>query len=291
MHHAGVSLYLFLLFRTSLCPRHAGGGAGWRLRGHHGHRDGVLPQFGPRRADLPGLRNWSGVAPAAVPMGAAVAGAHAAGVLRCAGGVVAGGAARARRGTDLTRQQIKWLPGPGAWWRWPGVRGGAVADPWDAGPGSPPARRSSPCWRCRAAVKMIAVLSRYRLCFLLDRGHLPDAGLRDRLHRRAGRGLRRRLVLLAILVVERARRRWRWPRPRWPRRRCSARCGGGCGAAVDHLDDRRTRPTPKPGRGRVRGPAAGGRGRPGRGPQRPHRRGAGGPGTRPTSRVCTSQRD
>ncbi len=35
------------------------------------------------------------------------------------------------------------------------------------------------------------------------------------------------LVLLATQVFG-STRRWRWPPPRWPRRPCSIRCGGGC---------------------------------------------------------------
>ncbi len=62
---------------------------------------------GPDRPNLPALRNPFGVAPAAVPFTAAAAGL--AGLVGCA--VLAAWSlfARARRGTPVERQQIKWL--------------------------------------------------------------------------------------------------------------------------------------------------------------------------------------
>ena len=71
------------------------------------------------------------------------------------------------------------------------------------------------------------------------------------------------LVLLAARCSA-CTRRWRWPPPRWPRRRCSTRSGGGCrmpwtgGSTAPGT-------TPEPDRGRVRGPPEK-RGRPGLGP-------------------------
>jgi len=62
---------------------------------------------GSDRPNLPGLSNPFGVAPAAVPFDAAVAGL--AGLLSCVVLAVWSLAARRRRGTATERQQIKWL--------------------------------------------------------------------------------------------------------------------------------------------------------------------------------------
>ena len=45
------------------------------------------------------------------------------------------------------------------------------------------------------------------------------------------------LVLLTTQVF-RVHSRWRWPPPRWRRRRCSTRCAGGCSEAVDRRFNR-----------------------------------------------------
>jgi hypothetical protein len=62
---------------------------------------------GSDRPNLPGLSNPFGVAPAAVPFGAAVAGL--AGLVGCVVLAVWSLVARGRRGTATERQQIKWL--------------------------------------------------------------------------------------------------------------------------------------------------------------------------------------
>jgi len=62
---------------------------------------------GSDRPNLPVLRNPFGVAPAAVPVGAALAGV--AGLLGCVALAVWSLVARSRRGTAVERQQIKWL--------------------------------------------------------------------------------------------------------------------------------------------------------------------------------------
>jgi hypothetical protein len=62
---------------------------------------------GSDRPNLPGLTNPFGVAPAAVPFGAAVAGL--AGLVCCVVLAVSSLVARWRRGTAIERQQIKWL--------------------------------------------------------------------------------------------------------------------------------------------------------------------------------------
>ena len=56
--------------------------------------------------------------------------------------------------------------------------------------------------------------------------HLPDPGLRHR-HRPAGRPVRGTGAAGHPDPVAPGAR-WRWPRPRWPRRRCLIRCGDEC---------------------------------------------------------------
>jgi hypothetical protein len=67
----------------------------------------VALTLGSDRPDLPGLRNPFGLAPAAVPLG--VAGAGLAGLVCCAVLAAWSLVVRSRRGTDVERQQIKWL--------------------------------------------------------------------------------------------------------------------------------------------------------------------------------------
>jgi hypothetical protein len=103
-----LTVYLFLVFpdgrltgpRWRLVSWIASGFAGIAIAGL-----AFVP--GSDRPDLPALRNPFGVAPAAVPGDAAVIGL--AGLLGCA--VLAAWSlfARARRGTAVERQQIKWL--------------------------------------------------------------------------------------------------------------------------------------------------------------------------------------
>jgi hypothetical protein len=103
-----ITVYLFLLFPGGRLP-----GPRWRLVGWMAGGFAVIAvaglAFAPGsdRPNLPALRNPFGVAPGAVPLDAAVAGL--AGLLGCA--VLAAWSlfGRARRGTAVERQQIKWL--------------------------------------------------------------------------------------------------------------------------------------------------------------------------------------
>ena len=102
-----ITVYLPLLFPDGRLP-----GPRWRLvswvaGGVAIAITGLALTPGPDRPNLPALRNPFGVAPAAVPFTASAAGL--AGLVGCA--VLAAWSlfARARRGTPVERQQIKWL--------------------------------------------------------------------------------------------------------------------------------------------------------------------------------------
>ncbi len=103
-----VTMYLFLLFPDGRLPSPR-----WRLVGWLGGAfaviaaAGVAFTLGSDRPNLPALRNPFGVAPAAVPLGAA--GAGLAGLVCCVVLAAWSLVVRSRRGTDVTRQQIKWL--------------------------------------------------------------------------------------------------------------------------------------------------------------------------------------
>ena len=103
-----ITLYVFLLFPDGRLL-----GARWRPVAWLGSAvaaiatAGVALTLGPDRPDLPGLRNPFGLAPAAVPLGLAAAGL--AGLLCCVVLAAWSLVLRSRRGTDVTRQQIKWL--------------------------------------------------------------------------------------------------------------------------------------------------------------------------------------
>ncbi len=116
-----VFLYLLLLFPDGRLPSPR-----WRLLGWMGGVFAVIAAAGVAffpgsdRPDLPGLRNPFGVAPAAVPLGAA--GAGLAGLVCCAVLAAWSLVVRSRRGTEVTRQQIKWLA-------WSGCLGAAALVP------------------------------------------------------------------------------------------------------------------------------------------------------------------
>jgi hypothetical protein len=103
-----ITVYLFLLFPDGRLP-----GPRWRLVSWAAGGFSVIAIAGlaftpgSERPNLPALRNPFGVAPAAAPFDAAVAGI--AGLLGCV--VLAAWSlfARSRRGTAVERQQIKWL--------------------------------------------------------------------------------------------------------------------------------------------------------------------------------------
>ena len=103
-----ITLYVFLLFPDGRLP-----GPRWRPVGWLGGAcaaiaaAGVALTLGSDRPDLPGLRNPFGLAPAAVPLG--IAGIGLAGLLCCVVLAAWSLVLRSRRGTDVTRQQIKWL--------------------------------------------------------------------------------------------------------------------------------------------------------------------------------------
>ncbi len=103
-----ITLYLFLLFPDGRLP-----GPRWRPVGWLGGAcaaiatAGVAVTLGSDRPNLPGLRNPFGVAPEAVPLSLAAAGMT--GLLCCVVLAAWSLVLRSRRGTDLTRQQIKWL--------------------------------------------------------------------------------------------------------------------------------------------------------------------------------------
>ena len=103
-----ITLYVFLLFPDGRLP-----GSRWRPVGWLGGAfaaiatAGVAFTLGSEGPDLPGLRNPFGLAPAAVPLGLAAAGL--AGLVSCIVLAAWSLVLRRRRGTDVTRQQIKWL--------------------------------------------------------------------------------------------------------------------------------------------------------------------------------------
>ena len=103
-----VTVYLFLLFPDGRLPSPR-----WRPVGWLGGGFAVLAfaglSFNPgsEGPNLPALRNPLGVTPAAAPFDVIIAGL--AGLLCCVVLAAWSLAARARRGTAATRQQIKWL--------------------------------------------------------------------------------------------------------------------------------------------------------------------------------------
>jgi hypothetical protein len=103
-----ITLYLFLLFPDGRLPTPRWRPVAW-LGGAFAAigTAGVALTLGSDRPDLPGLRNPFGLAPAAVPLGAA--GAGLAGLVCCAVLAAWSLVVRSRRGTDVERQQIKWL--------------------------------------------------------------------------------------------------------------------------------------------------------------------------------------
>jgi hypothetical protein len=102
------TLYMFLLFPDGRLPTPRWRPVGW-LGGAFAAigTAGVALTLGSDRPDLPGLRNPFGLAPAAVPLG--VAGVGLAGLVCCAVLAAWSLAVRSRQGTDVERQQIKWL--------------------------------------------------------------------------------------------------------------------------------------------------------------------------------------
>ena len=103
-----VTLYLFLLFPDGRLPTPRWRPVAW-LGGAFAAMAaaGVAFTLGSDRPNLPALRNPFGLAPAVVPLG--VAGAGLAGLVSCAVLAAWSLVVRSRRGTDETRQQIKWL--------------------------------------------------------------------------------------------------------------------------------------------------------------------------------------
>ena len=103
-----ITVYLFLLFPGGRLP-----GPRWRLVSWMASGFAVIAVAGQAlspgsdRPNLPALRNPFGVAPAAVPFDATIIGL--AGLLGCAVLAAWSLSARARRGTSVERQQIKWL--------------------------------------------------------------------------------------------------------------------------------------------------------------------------------------
>jgi hypothetical protein len=103
-----ITVYLFLLFPDGQLP-----GPRWRLVSWVAGGFSVIAIAGlaftpgSERPNLPALRNPFGVAPAAVPFAAALAGI--AGLLGCIVLAACSLFGRSRRGTAVERQQIKWL--------------------------------------------------------------------------------------------------------------------------------------------------------------------------------------
>jgi hypothetical protein len=103
-----VAVYLVLLFPDGRLPSPRWRPVGWLAGGFAVIAiAGLAFSPGSDRPNLPGLSNPFGVAPAAVPFDAAVAGL--AGLVGCVVLAVWSLVARGRRGTATERQQIKWL--------------------------------------------------------------------------------------------------------------------------------------------------------------------------------------
>ncbi len=103
-----VAVYLLLLFPDGRLPSPRWRPVSWLAGGFAVIAiTGLAFSPGSDRPNLPGLSNPFGVAPAAVPFDAAVAGL--AGLVGCVVLAVWSLAARGRRGTATERQQIKWL--------------------------------------------------------------------------------------------------------------------------------------------------------------------------------------
>jgi hypothetical protein len=103
-----ITVYLFLLFPDGRLPAPRWRPVAW-LGGAFATlaATGAALTAGSERPNLPALRNPFGLAPAAVPLGAAVAGLS--GLVCCALLAAWSLVVRSRRGTHLTQQQIKWL--------------------------------------------------------------------------------------------------------------------------------------------------------------------------------------
>jgi signal transduction histidine kinase len=103
-----IAVYLFLLFPGGRLPAPRWRTVSWLAGGFAIVAIGGLALFpGSERPNLPALRNPFGVAP--VPVSSGVIVASLTGLLGCAVLAVCSLFARARRGTDVERQQIKWL--------------------------------------------------------------------------------------------------------------------------------------------------------------------------------------
>ena len=108
-----ITLYVFLLFPDGRLPTPRWRPVAW-LGGAFTvvAATGVALTLGSDRPDLPGLRNPFGLAPAAVPLG--IAGIGLAGLVGCVVAAAWSLVLRSRRGTDVTRRQIRWLAWSGA---------------------------------------------------------------------------------------------------------------------------------------------------------------------------------
>jgi len=103
-----VTVYLFLLFPDGRLPSPRWRPVGWLAGGFTVLAIAGLSFIpGPEAPKLPALRNPFGVSPAAAPFDATIAGL--AGLLCCVVLAAWSLVARARRGTEAARQQIKWL--------------------------------------------------------------------------------------------------------------------------------------------------------------------------------------
>jgi signal transduction histidine kinase len=103
-----IAVYLFLLFPDGRLPAPRWRTVSWLAGGFAILAIGGLALSpGSDRPNLPALRNPFGVAPVAVSFGVIIA--SLAGLLGCAVLAVCSLFARARRGTSVERQQIKWL--------------------------------------------------------------------------------------------------------------------------------------------------------------------------------------
>jgi len=103
-----VTVYLFLLFPDGRLPSPRWRPVGWLGGGFAVLAMAGLSFFpGPETPNLPALRNPFGVPPVAVPRGVIIVGL--AGLLCCVVLAAWSLVARARRGTSVERQQVKWL--------------------------------------------------------------------------------------------------------------------------------------------------------------------------------------